>query len=807
MATYKKQVVYRNERGQFASKPAPEKEDETPVNSVLQEEAANMHEIEQEVKQEIQEGNTDEVMNTPHINTEINIEEREELHEWVNMTSFQKDSSTIRILPKAVKGRPVPEGVPLDHQTLYFNRELSWLDFNARVLVQARDTRWPLLERVRFLAIAYNNLDEFFRKRVGALKRLVDANVRIVTADGRLPEDQLKLIRQAILPFYGEMWQIWNDELRPCLANQSAIEIVDYDDATEEEKIYLKDYFKANLFPILTPLGVDPGHPFPFLSNLSLSLGVLLRHPTRGTEHFARIKVPTKRFSWVKIGDTNRYIPVEQVIAHNLKNIFRGMTVEGVYAFRVTRNADLSLNEDEAEDLLEMISEEVRKRRFATIVRLEVEKSMPQSVREMLMHELDLHQEEVFEVDGMLDLSRCFSLVDLDFPELKFKPWDPIYPPRLKRNDEDEGKDFFAMIREGDFLVHHPYESFKLTTQRFVEEAANDPNVVAIKQTLYRTSSDSSIVRNLMKAAEQGKEVAVLVEVKASLDEERNIAWANMMSQQGIHVTYGLVGLKTHAKTILVLREEEDGLRTYCHIGTGNYNSSTARLYTDLGLITCDPVVGLDVINLYHYLTGYAPEQHYRKLMVAPKAMRSRFIELIENEIENQKQFGNGHIMAKMNALDDIEMISVLYKASQAGVKVDLIVRGHCRLRPQLAGYSDNIRVISIIGRFLEHSRIYYFHNNGDPHVSMGSADWQRRNLDDRVEVILPVEDQMVKERLIRILTLALEDNRLAWETDAQGQYIQHIRAEGEGELLNFHDLLMRRAQQRVSGTSTPWDL
>ncbi|MBN8590065.1 MAG: polyphosphate kinase 1 [Rhodothermia bacterium] len=709
--------------------------------------------------------------------------------------------------PVAVRARKVPQNAKIGHETLYFNRELSWLDFNWRVLAQAKDERWPILERIKFLAIAHSNIDEFFRKRIGGLDSQVAANVAVRTPDGRTATEQLELIRPVIHEMMRYLHDTWEKHLKPLLRKKARVEICNYADLTPAEKKEAHAFFEANLFPILTPLGVDPGHPFPFLSNQSLSLAVVLRHPVRGTEHFARIKVPTQRHPWVKVGKRNRYVPVEQVITNNLDETFRGMEVVSVSVFRVTRSADLSLNEDEADDLLEMVSEEVRKRRFAKIVRLEVDDTMPPHVLRMLCEELELTKDDVYPVRGMMELNRCFKIAGLPLSDHQFPSWQPITPIRLSDLDPEEGRDIFSIIRERDLMIHHPYESFALSTQKFIEIAAADPQVVAIKQTLYRTSEQSLVVKALTNAAELGKEVAVLVEVKASLDEERNIAWANMMSRYGIHVTYGLVGLKTHAKVILVLRQEENGLRTYCHLGTGNYNPATARVYTDVGILTADREIGKDAINLFHYLTGFAPEQHYKKLIVAPKDLRKRFIEHIETEMKSHQKHGNGLIMAKMNALDDIVVINKLYEASQAGVKIELIVRGHCRLRPKLKGFSENIRVISIIGRFLEHSRIYYFHNNGVPNLFISSADWQRRNLEDRVEVATPVTDDEIRDRLIRILKIALADNRLSWEMNANGQYLQRFPNQGENTC-SFHDELMRRAEIRKKGYSgMPWDL
>ena len=698
---------------------------------------------------------------------------------------------------KATRAQRVPRKFELDHPSLYFNRELSWLDFNWRVMYQAMDERVPLLERVRFLAIASSNLDEFFRKRVGGLKRQVAAGVRRLSPDGRSPEDQLLIIAEAVPPLYRVMGEIWNNQLKPGLKTHAGVEIKNYSDLSRPERERVNTYFQEKIFPILTPLAVDPGHPFPFISNLSLSLAVMLRHPVKKSEHFARIKVPAARQRWIKVNQHHHYIPVEQVIANNIGALFKGMEVLGVYPFRITRNADISRNEEEAEDLIEMISEELRERRSAAVVRLEIASGTPDHVRLLLKRELGLQPEDVYEtMNGLVDHTDCADLANLNIPQHQYVPWEPVIPGRMRpEGDPPELPNVFKVIQEGDLIVHHPYESFHATTQHFIEAAAEDPAVLAIKQTLYRTSDESPIIKALMRAAERGKQVAVLVEVKARFDEENNIEWAQMLEKWGVHVTYGLVGLKTHTKLTLVVREEDDELKTYCHIGTGNYNPKTARLYTDFGLFTSDKARGLEVINLFHFLTGYVADQNYEKLLVAPQTMRKAFISLIRREVEFHKASGNGHIVAQMNALDDVEMIQELYRASQAGVKIELIVRGHCRLRPGLPRLSDNIRVISIIGRFLEHSRVYYFHQNGNPRVYIGSADWQRRNLDDRVEAITEIEDAKIKERLISTLRAALDDRRSAWVLSAEGRYALYKPGKGERDS-GFQDVMMRRANR-----------
>lgn len=709
-------------------------------------------------------------------------------------------------IPRAVDPRDVPEDAPLDHPHLYFNRELSWLDFNARVLAQAHDARTPLLERVRFLAIASSNMDEFFRKRVGGLKRQEAAGVRSLTPDGRTPAEQLALVREAVRPMYEVLFQTWESYLRPTLEREIGVVLRPYDSLSESQRDALDAHFRTQVFPILTPLAVDPGHPFPFISNLSLSLAVMLRHPARGSHHFARLKVPIARGRWVPVpGEPNHFVPLEDLIRHNVHELFRGMEVVSVSAFRITRNADIRRNEEEAEDLLSMISEEVRERRFAEVVRLEIESAMPTAVRALLMRELELSPEDVFTAEGPLELSDLAALAELPFPEHCYPRWEPIIPVRLRHEGETEDAvDLFAVLRKGDLLVHHPFESFQASVQRFIEVAADDPRVLAIKLTLYRTSEDSPIVDALLRAAENGKQVAVLIELKARFDEENNIDVAQELEKAGVHVTYGLVGLKTHAKTTLVVREDADGLRTYCHIGTGNYNHKTARLYTDLGLLTANPETGTDLVNLFHYLTGYAPEQHYRKVLLAPRYLRTAFLRLIEREVEHQRAHGTGRIIAKCNALDDPSIIQALYEASRAGVRIDLIVRGHSRLRPGLPGFSETIRVRSIVGRFLEHSRVYAFANNGTPEFYIGSADWQRRNLEDRIEVVAPVEDPHAQARILRLLRFCLDDNRLAWQLQPDGTYVQGLPGEDE---CNLHKTLMERAVARIHEEDPPWDL
>lgn len=704
----------------------------------------------------------------------------------------------------SLKREPAPDTpIPLDcsdlnseQELLFFNRELSWLDFNWRVFYQSIGDLWPILDRVRFLGITSNNLDEFFRKRVGGLKRQLAAGTIKKSPDGMTPADQLALVRWGASTQYHAIEKAWNEVLKPELS-KAGVEIREIDSLNRSQKAELHQYFLDNIFPILTPLVVDPGHPFPFLSNLSLSLAFSLRDPASNSEHFARLKVPSQVSRWIPVeGEPFHLIPAEKVIAHFAGELFKGLDIVSACSFRITRNADIRRNEEEADDLLAMISEEVRERRFASIVRLEVDKKMPEATRRLLLDELQLGSEDLFESEGMLDLSSLMDLASLDLPDSKCPVWEPLIPRRLRRDIGGAGQDIFQTIRRAPIFMHHPYDSFTASTLRFLEDAGKDEKVIAIKMTLYRTSKDSEIINALVNAAENGKQVAVMVELKARFDEEQNIVWARELARAGIHVTYGIVGLKTHTKTAIVIREDEDGLRTYSHIATGNYNRKTAKLYTDFGLLTSDPIIGRDLVNLFHSLTGYAPKQTYEKIIVAPNYMRDHFVRKIKSEIRNHKKNGKGWIIAKMNGLDDPDMIAQLYAASRAGVKIDLIVRGHCRLRPGIEGISDNIRVVSIIGRFLEHSRIYFFHNNGKPEIFLGSADWQSRNLNDRVEALFPVEEDVHKARILKVLKYTLSDNRLAWDLHKDGKYRRRTVGEGE-EIRELHETLYKEALSR----------
>jgi polyphosphate kinase len=675
--------------------------------------------------------------------------------------------------------------VSLRDPKYYFNRELSWLEFNDRVLHEALDSRTPLLERLKFLAIFSSNLDEFFMVRVAGLKQQVEAGVTSLTADGRTPSDQLDGINQRLLPMVKEQHEHFEQILRPLLAKQG-IYLLEYMDLNSEQRTYLQNYFEEQIFPVLTPLAVDPSHPFPYISNLSLNLAVVVKDPDQGEEFFARVKVPKVLPRFVALPEPLRErqkgkpalwmgVPLEQVIAHNLEFLFPGMNIQEYHPFRITRNADLAVEEDEADDLLLAIEEGLRKRRLGgSAVRMEIHATVPETLRETLMREMGLQDSDVYEIDGLLGLGDLMSFMGLPLPELKDTHWTPVMPVELRSlSGEDDGEDFFSIIRQRDLFVHHPYHSFSGTVQRFITQAADDPNVLAIKMTLYRTSGDSPIVNALIKAAENGKQVAVLVELKARFDEENNILWARKLEQAGVHVVYGIIKLKTHTKIVLVVRQDEKRIRRYVHIGTGNYNPKTARIYTDLGLLSCREDLGADLTDLFNFLTGYSRQRSYRKLLVAPVNLRDRMTTMIQREIEHCRQGNTGRIVAKMNSLVDPKIIATLYEASQAGVQIDLIVRGICCLRPGVVGVSDNIRVVSIVGRFLEHSRIYYFYNQGDEEVYIGSADWMRRNLDRRVEAITPIEDPEIIKDLQEILAIMMADNRQAWELQPDGRYIQ----------------------------------
>jgi len=670
-----------------------------------------------------------------------------------------------------------PAIVDLRDPSLYVNRELSWLEFNRRVLHEALDPRTPLLERLKFLGIFSSNLDEFFQVRVAGLKQQSAAGIVERTADGMTPEDQLSAISSIVREMVRQHRHCLMQDVLPALAAEGVTLYQRIGDLSRDEREHVDSYFQANVFPVLTPLAVDPGHPFPYISNLSLSLAVALRG-VDGEDRFARVKVPKILPRWVPLPTPNTFVPLEEVIGANLEALFPGVEILGWYTFRITRNTDLQIdNGDEAEDLLSLIQEEVRNRRFAEVVRIEVHASMPPSLRELLLMEFSEQQDpptrplttdDLYEIQGLMDTADLLSLAALDVLALRDPVFHPVTPPRLAT-----ARNIFDVIREGDLLLHHPYDSFQTSVERFIQAAAEDPDVVAIKLTLYRTGGDSSIARMLVQAAERGKQVAVLIELQARFDEENNIIWAQRLEDVGVHVSYGVAGLKTHAKVMLVVRREGDTMRRYLHIGTGNYNPKTARLYTDFGLLSASPALGADLTDLFNVLTGFASPLGYRKLIVAPRGMRDRFIAMIRREIAHRRAGSPARIVAKMNALVDPDIIAALYEASGAGVPIDLIVRGICCLRPGLPGVSDSIRVISIVGRFLEHSRAFYFLNGGEEEVYIGSADWMPRNLDRRIEAVTPIDSAADRQALRDLLLFMWEDNRQAWELRPDGTYVQ----------------------------------
>ena len=689
-------------------------------------------------------------------------------------------SSAVGVAPAATRrtqtNRQVtaePAAVPLvqdlNAPELYLNRELSWLAFDGRVLREAQDRQKPLLERVKFLAISASNLDEFFMKRIGGLKQQLAAGVQERTIDGRTPQEQIaecdvlvREIEQQQRDLVGEL----TDALR-----QQGIELLSYDALEVEQQRALRERYFENIFPLVTPLALDPAHPFPFISNLSLNLLVTGHHPKDTEPLMSRIKVPVgagiPRF--VRVGEGKRFVRLEDVMAHNLDLLFPGMTVEACEVFRVTRNANTERDEEDADDLLAMIESELRDRRFAPIVRLEVAAGMDPVHRGMLAAELGLDEHaDVIDVEGMLALRNLMEIAQLDEPALHDPPHHPIDHARLQPR-----RSIFHTIREaGSLLLQHPYESFSTSVERFLREASEDPKVRAIKMTLYRTSSDTNILSYLSAAARNGKQVAVVVELKARFDEAANIQFANQLEEDGIHVTYGVVGLKTHCKVILVVRQDYNGLRRYAHVGTGNYHAGTARLYCDFGLLTCDDAIGQDLTELFNYLTtGYRPKRAYRKLLPAPTLLKAALLEKIERECARHAAGSPGLIQIKMNALEDADVTRVLYRASQAGVKIELLVRDTCRLRPGVPGLSENVRVVSIVGRFLEHGRIYYFRNGGEEEYLIGSADCMTRNLESRVEVVVPVQDPALCKDLRAVLDLQLAPNRDAWEMLPDGTY------------------------------------
>ncbi len=681
---------------------------------------------------------------------------------------------------------------PTEHEPRYLNRDLAWIDFAARVLTLAEDGKQPLLERAKFLAIFSEGLDEFFQVRVAGLKEQEAAKLSATSPDGMTPTEQLRAIRTRVQDVVKRQSKTFLDQVVPALAEHGIV-LSDWEDLDDDDREYLVEVFHDRIFPVLTPLAVDPGHPFPYISNMSLNLAVRVRDPKTGEDRFARVKVPPVLPRFVVMPDGERFVPLEQVIAAHLGTLFPGMEIQGHEPFRVTRNADLALEEEEADDLLAAVELELRRRRFGKAVRLEIDTGMSAATRELLMRELDLEPDDVYETDGPLDLSGLWAVYDLDRPELKDDVWVGVTQPLLV-DHEGNPLDIFAVLRENEVLVHHPYDSFATSVEAFIEQAADDPAVLAMKQTLYRTSGDSPVVKALIRAAERGKQVAALVELKARFDERANIAWARALEQAGVHVVYGLVGLKTHSKTALVVRDEPDGIRRYCHVGTGNYNPKTARLYEDLGLLSADPALGADLTDLFNYLTGYSRQTKYRKLLVAPGSLRGAMVELIR---EQRDAGEDGRIVMKMNALVDTAIIDELYAASQAGVRIDLIVRGICCLRPGVPGMSDHVTVRSIVGRYLEHSRIYGFGPRESRRYFMGSADLMPRNLDRRIEAVVPVENPALQARLQEILDVCLSDDVLASELRPDGSWHKVEEKEGINAHVRLQELAFERGRRR----------
>jgi polyphosphate kinase len=689
-----------------------------------------------------------------------------------------------------------PEAVPiaLDDPSLYINRETSWLEFNDRVLEEALDERNPLLERLKFIAIYGTNLDEFFMIRIAGLMQQLAAEVHKRSDDGHTPEEQLELVSRHLRRSLARMTDCLKNQLFPSL-ERHGIRILRLDQLDTPTTRTLRRYFEERVFPVLTPLAIDKGHPFPYISNLSISLAVELEEATpEGPVHyFARVKVPGSLPRFVPIDSAppgqHWYVMLEDVIAHNLEALFPGLRVTASYLFRVTRDADLDLQEDEADDLLRAVESELRKRRFGEPVRLEVEPAMPDELRRKLLEALELDSGDCYEVDGMMGTETLWTLVNLDEPGLHDPPFTPSFPKRLIGQ-----ADMFAAIREGDLLLHHPYESFDPVVQ-FVQQAANDPNVLAIKQTLYRTSGNSPVVGALVDAAENGKQVAALIELKARFDEENNIHWARMLERVGVHVVYGLAGLKTHAKVTLVVRDEPDGIRRYMHFGTGNYNDRTARIYTDLSLFTCRADLGADATQLFNALTGFSKADSYEQLLVAPFGLRTGFEELIDRETAHAEAGRPSGIVAKLNAISDAGIVQALYRASRAGVPIDLMVRGMCVLRPEVRGVSETIHVRSIVGRFLEHSRMFVFTNGGEREVYIGSADWMGRNLDRRVEAVLPVLDPVLGEFICAdILDVLFADNVKARVLRSDGSYERRRILPGE-DRVDAQQIFLKRYQ------------
>lgn len=684
----------------------------------------------------------------------------------------------------------------LSESTYYFNRELSWLDFDARVLELAEDESVPLIERFKFAAIFCSNLDEFVMIRLAGLHDQIDAQVDKRSPDGRTADETVDELRERLNVLNGRLADVVRERLIPQLA-EHGVRIADYDQLNGDQRAAMRRVFMQQIFAVLTPLAVGPGRPFPYISSLSLSLAVLLRDPQHDQTTFARVKVPTEVLPrFVRIDHTDVYVPLEQVIAHNLDALFPGAEIIGWAPFRVTRDADFTVS-DEADDLLRAVEDELRRRRFGEVVRLEIGKGMAAELREELIEALEIEARDVYEIDGLLDLVAFWEIVKLPgMTELRDRPWKP-QPPASLLDADGEPIPMLAAMRQSDVLVHHPYESFSASVERFVKEAVADPDVLAIKLTVYRTSDDSPLVPALILASEQGKQAVALVEVKARFDERANITWARSLEQAGVHVVYGPPALKTHAKCVLVVRREGDGVRNYVHIGTGNYHATTARLYTDFGLFTTDEAICADVADMFNFLTGFAKPHDMRKVLLAPHALRDGILAEIDKTIAAHSDSSPGRITMKMNSLVDVACIQALYRASMAGVQVRLNVRGVCCLRPGLPGVSENIDVVSVVGRFLEHSRVYAFERDGETSVYIGSADLMRRNLDNRVELVAPVENPALKAELLGVLEACLADNVHSWRLGADSVWRRRVQAAGE-ERRNAQEELMAQHLKRA---------
>ncbi|NYF17566.1 polyphosphate kinase [Microbacterium sp. AK009] len=681
----------------------------------------------------------------------------------------------------------------------YLDRELSWLAFNQRVLELAEDPSLPTLERANFLAIFASNLDEFFMVRVAGLKRRILTGLAVPTNVGRAPQEVLADISSAAHALQLRHADAWTSVVRPQLA-EKGIEILSYDDLTQDERTGLYDFFQAQVFPVLMPLAVDPAHPFPYISGLSLNLAIRIRNARTGRQEFARLKVPPMLPRFVEVardGERVRYLPLEDLIAHNLDDLFPGMEILDHHAFRLTRNEDMTIEEDETENLIQALEAELLRRRFGPPIRLEVTEDMDDLTLDLLLSELDITAQEVYRLPGPLDLRGLFDLSRIDRPELHYKPHLPTTAVAFQPGDNNERADIFAAIRKADVLVHHPYESFATSVQAFLEQAAKDPHVLAIKQTLYRTSGDSPIVQALIDAAEAGKQVLALVEVKARFDEAANIVWARKLEKAGVHVVYGLVGLKTHCKLAHVIREEDGVLRSYSHVGTGNYNPKTSRIYEDFGLFTANDQVGRDLTRLFNELSGYAIEKKFKRLLVAPLHLRKGLLRLIDRERRNALAGKPARIRIKVNSMVDEQIIDALYRASQAGVPVEIWVRGICSLKPGVPGMSENITVRSILGRYLEHSRIFSFENDGDPQVFIGSADMMHRNLDRRVEALVRVTAEQHLKELSDLFDLAMNDATSSWWLGPEGEWTRHSRDEDGKALIDLQDKTMTNVQRR----------